>query len=1144
MSFQFSKILDAKYIKKFNGTTGLITLKSRKCKYFTIRPLVAACVALLAAAPTLSVAALALAQYPPVSGGNEPAPNVIISVDDSGSMNWDVNGNSTNTTNNKRITLLKNSLKSVFGNPTANPPTNGVVPDNRIRLAWQVMHNNGDASGASSLTPGNTNSMKAFSGTHRTNFNTFINSLSASGDTPSHKMAKQALDYMKSPAGTNSPWADMPGTAQTTQYLSCRRSYHIFMTDGGWNSDPREFVGNADGTARTLGDGTTSYDPASAQVRIYKDAYGGGKDIWVDSGWRDPGHWERQDYPSTLADFAFESWASDLQNGSNSTQNMVNNVRPLIKKNGVETVGGVGLQEFWNPKNDPATWQHMVTHTIGFGNEATSWSRNNTDFEPYWNNPTNSTNSTYGGGYPRLVSGDVTWRDPIDNCDTDCRPFELWHMALNGRGKFYPAVNADSLTAAFNDILSTVIADTSRPLVSIAANSSSLRSGLNAYLAGYASENWLGTLTARPIDSTTGTIGASATWDAAALLDDANYSVSSRFVLSYNGTAGIAWTTWNDFPTAQKTPLDKNSSGTVDSKGQNRVDYLRGDRTKEASQTNGVFRNRSSRLGDIVNSNIWYTGKPASGYSFSNYDTFRSTNTGGKGGRTPMIYVGANDGMLHGFAAGNWPNETSPTIVGGKELLAYIPQGVAQGDLRKLTDTGYSHQYFVDGSPFTGDAYLGTTPAWATVLVGSLGAGGKGYFVLNVTDPANFTTSNVANLVIKDTTATTDADIGNIMSPPVVDDAIAGKSRQIVRMNNGRWAAVLGNGYNSTNEAPVLLIQYLDGDKAIKKLSPCADTSATCSFKGNNGLASPQLIDLNGDGKLDIAYAGDLKGNVWKFNLSSATESDWSTAFSGQPFFVAKTVASVTPSIASVNQPITTAPFWMPHPSGGIMLAVSTGQNLTIADQTNTNTNSVYGLWDNSTFSYGTSGVTITDGTAINTTSSTGLPSTLVQQTISTTPIIDGGKNYYTSSTNAVIYPAKRGWYLNWSMAAGQRVLHNSRAFSGQKVLIQSTVPKSGGAASGETCSPTTSTERSFLSVFNMFTGKPSALPAFSLTSTTTSNTNITTIENTTSGDNLILRTDEVIKVVNTCPVGESCTSKDLNPDKYIGIRANWREIQ
>jgi type IV pilus assembly protein PilY1 len=186
-----------------------------------------------------------------------------------------------------------------------------------------------------------------------------------------------------------------------------------------------------------------------------------------------------------------------------------------------------------------------------------------------------------------------------------------------------------------------------------------------------------------------------------------------------------------------------------------------------------------------------------------------------------MLYVGANDGMLHGFEAGS-----------GNERLAYIPRGIAEGPLRKLSDTNYSHQYMVDGSPFTGDALTGgATKTWKTVLVGSLGAGGRGYFVLDVTNPANFTTSMsttaVADFVLTDMTASTDADIGHMVSPPAVDDASANRSSQIVKLNNNRWAVVMGNGVNSTNEAPVLLIQYLDEGRELVKLSPCVQPIAT-----------------------------------------------------------------------------------------------------------------------------------------------------------------------------------------------------------------------------------------------------------------------------------------------------------------------------
>lgn len=1059
---------------------------------------------------------LNLSQVPAGNSGVEPAPNVIISVDNSGSMSSSANGAAVTAANPAKITALKNSLLNQFGNGAGSP---GLIPDNRIRLAWQSMWvNAGGVAGSNTLTPGATNSMRPFSGAHRTNFATFVNALTANNVTPSHQMVSNVYSYMKTAPSTNSPWADNPGTAQATNYLACRRTYHVFMTDGGWNSNNNQSVGNADGTATTLGDGTTTYTPNTAQTRIYSDAFGGGS-------------------LSTLSDFSFRSWAEDLQT------TMPNTIKPIIKQSGNETVGATVLQEFWNPKNDPATWQHITTHTIGFGTGATVWTNNSNtaNIAPFWDLPSNTNNpgdNNYGGvgDYSALVNGTTLWPDPLA-LNENGRPVELWHMALNGRGKYYPARTNAALTAAFSDILDNILADTSKPLVSIAANSSSLKAGLYAYQAGYDAANWSGKLVARPIDGTTAAIGATESWNSATLLDSASFSVANRFVMSYSGTAGIEWKTYSSLPAPQQTPLNKNSIGTVDSNGQNRVDYLRGDRTKEASQPGGIFRNRGSRLGDIVNSNILYVGKPASGYGDAAYSTFRSPISG-VGSRTPMVYVGANDGMLHGFDA-----------TSGVEMLAYIPQGVAQGDLRKLTDTTYTHQYFVDGQPFYGDAKIGATPAWKTVVVGSLAAGGKGYFALDATNPANFNAANALNLVIADTTATIDPDIGNIFTTPVVDDFVAGRSRQIVRLNNGntqkhRWAVVLGNGYNSTNEAPVLVVQYLDGAKETKKISPCMQpiSGAACSYKGGNGLSTPQLIDLNGDGIVDVAYAGDLLGNVWKFDLSSQTDSSWNTSFGNQPFFKSKP-----------GESITTAPYWMQHPKGGVMLSVSTGRNLTTADQSTTDKGTVYGLWDSSSFT-STTPITITDTPLgpINTTSSATLPVSLVEQVISPVTFADGGVTYYTSTTNAVNYtatattPAKRGWYMNWTVP-GQRVLQNSKAYDGEKVLIKSTVPNSAiGSSTAETCTPGTTGERSFTFVLNMFTGNPSKQPVFDITAgNTTSHPNTAGMENNPAGDTIELRTDKGLKITPPCPKDQTCSPpKELKFGNYVGARANWREKQ
>lgn len=1104
----------------------------KKQQRFFLQPVSLACMVLVAlSASNLAAAPIALSQVPAGNSGREPAPNVIISVDNSGSMAWDANGDSsTSATNPSRMTSLKAALTNQFiildtaGNPK--------VPNNRIRLAWQSMWvNSGGVAGSDSLTLGATNAMKRLSDAHRANFSTFVTNLTASNGTPSHKMMKNAYDYMKSPAGVNSPWADNPDTDQSTDYLACRRTYHVFMTDGAWNNQGTLSAGNADGTQRSLPSPDaslnlvpappTSYEPVSniGQVRAYKDTFGGGTG-----------------QASTLSDFAFRSWAEDLQ------LTMANKIKPLINQSGTETVGATTLQEFWNPKNNPATWQHITQHTIGFGSGATNWAG-----APTWDS---TTNNNYGGGYSDLVNG-VTgkgWQDPeVTNTSTlDIRTSELWHAALNGRGKFYPAVNANALTAAFSDILNNILADTSKPLVSIAANGSRLKSGLYAYQAGYDGKNWAGRLLAYPINATTGAIGTTEAWSATSLLDAAGFSVPSRFVASYSGTAGIEWKTFTSLPAAQQLPFSKNSSGTVDANGQNRVDYIRGDRTKEASQTGGIFRNRGSRLGDIVNSNILYVGAPAADYGDADYATFKGTTAAGVGSRAHMVYVGANDGMLHGFAATT-----------GVEKLAYIPQGIAQGDLRKLTDPTYTHQYFVDGTPFTGDAKVGGLAGgstWKTVLVSGLGGGGKGYVALDASDSTNFTAAKAANLVIADTTATTDPDIGNMYITP---------ANQIVRVNapatgtapnqiKHRWALVLGNGYNSANEAPVLMLQYLDGAKEIKKISPCIDRLTGifdngCAFKTANGLSTPRLVDLNNDKIFDVAYAGDLKGNVWKFDLSSQDNANWKTSFNNAPFFKAKP-----------GQAFTTAPYVVPHPSYGMQVQISSGRNLTTADQSDTAKGTTYSLQDNS--SYGNVAVTpattpastklvIVDSAPINTTSSATLPTSLVQQTISNTTFINDGITYYTSSSNPVNYMgtnAKRGWYMDWTLD-GQRVLQNITPFDGQKMRISSTVPNSTvGSSTVETCTPRTTGERSFLWVLNMFNGNPSKSTVYDLTpSSATANPNTTGMESNPGGDTIGLTTENGEKIVPICPEGQVCaTPIELKYGKYVGARANWREKQ
>lgn len=1086
---------------------------------------IACCLAGLSATSMLAQGApLTLATAPPGSGGREPAPNVIVTVDNSGSMTGFSNGVSGTT----KIADLKTALTQTFMQSN--------VADDRIRLAWQSMWSCRGIPNASAPCSGK-NRMKrlaggsAGDGTHRGNFLTWVNGLAAGGNTPSHLTFKAAGEYLRAPyipGDINSPWSSNPGVTELP-VLGCRRSFHIFLTDGEWNQDTSiapssdgdgiAMDGNADGTLKTfpspdpglvLPVGTPpsfpNYPvsgPGSDQTRVTRDTYGSAS-------------------LGTLADLAFYYWSTDLQPG------IPNIVKPLYKDKNTATYGATTLQPFWNPKNNPATWQNMTNYTIGFGPGA-NWTT-----APAW------TGNTWGGaGYTNLVNGTAGFGNPIGG-SLDDRRRDLWHMAVNSRGKYVYADSTSTLKTAFQDILDNIIAATTPPPVSISASSSSLRTNSNVYIASYEGADWSGLITAFPISAGTGAMGSTPSWYAAIADDDGSaatpkvpfgldlpsFSVAGRVVISQNGSAGISWE-WANLSTAQKASLQPS-----DTNGSNRLDYVRGDRTKEVTYA-GPFRNRGSRLGDIANSNIWYVGAPSGGYIGSGYSAFYTTNKT----RTPMIYVGANDGMLHGFDA------TTGSPTSGFEKLAYVPKGMLS-KLVSFTSPSYVHQYFVDGSPFVGDADVGSG-SWKSVLVGGLGGGGKGYFILNVTNPSGFTAANASNIAMYDNTDAPSADDGHLYSPPVINEAVQDKSEQIVKMNDGRWAVVMGNGYNSVNERPVLIIHYLDNNTR-KLIAPTCVASCT-GFVGTNGLSAPRLLDLNNDGTVDVAYAGDLQGNLWKFDLSGSVSTSWGIPFTdgsgnSMPYFVAKS------AVGNVRQPITTAPFAMAHPKGGVMLAFGTGRNITDTDPNSLGTDTMWGIWDNSLITVSGGTVTMaapsksTGVGPINLGTDIGRPgsSVLVQQTVSPGVTDTGGKLFYDVARNNVVYTTttatQRGWYVDWPMA-GVRVLHNPMSFFGEKILVQSTLPNSGGAATTETCNLSTLPERTFLSVFNMFTGNPSVSPVFSPINPLISRANLGIAE-VNPGDSAKFRHDGSFKVLS--PGG----STELSGGEDMGARPSWREFQ
>ncbi len=565
---------------------------------------------------------------------------------------------------------------------------------------------------------------------------------------------------------------------------------------------------------------------------------------------------------------------------------------------------------------------------------------------------------------------------------------------------YYDVRNPANLITAMAEIIDAA-SEPDASAASVATNSTNLQIESRVYQAKFSSADWSGQLLQFRI-LTGGTLGASSEWDAGAILNTQNYS-SGRVILTKGATDGTGFR-WANLTAGQQTLLNKTAAGVTDSLGSSRVDYLRGNASAEGT-TGTAFRKRdTSKLGDIVNSSPWYVGIPGAGYSdvdYPGYSTFRTAHLS----RKPMVYVGANDGMLHGFDASLTYSSAHPegevTSTSGRELIAYVPSTI-YANLPWLTDRKYNrnHHYYVDGSPMIGDVDIdsSTNSDWRTVLVGSMDGGGKGYYALDVTNPTDFNETNAGSLLFWEFTDADDSDMGNAFNHPPAK-LTTNQPKQIVRMANGKWAAVVGNGYNSTNGKAALFILFIeDGIDGSWTLSPTLDYVKLVADAGpDNGLSTPVPFDSNGDGIVDVIYAGDLKGHVWKF-LVGPTPSDasvttdpstWKVAFSTTSCASAAPSTCV-PLFSAVNgsgtaQPITWPPEVTLHPDSGLMVLVGTGKFIESSDISDTSTQTFYGLWDRNT----------TAGTVVS-------RADLLAQTATDSTI--GGIDYRTNSNTSLTW--------------------------------------------------------------------------------------------------------------------------------------------
>lgn len=553
---------------------------------------------------------------------------------------------------------------------------------------------------------------------------------------------------------------------------------------------------------------------------------------------------------------------------------------------------------------------------------------------------------------------------------------DIWHATVNGRGRMLNASNPDDIRQRFTEVLNTVTTLASSA-ASAAVNSGRLSSTTRVYQTRFSTTSWTGQLLSFPVNDD-GSLG-SLEWDAGQRIPAA----ASRRLITVDSSGNAIPLRWNNrLDATRRQELDPNSDG----RGEQRLNYLRGDASREIS-SGGTFRSRPSRLGDIVGSSPVFVGAPPFFYPESlesaSYAAFRSRQAS----RTPVIYAGANDGMLHGFNANT-----------GAEILGFVP-GTVFDELYRLTDPNYRHRFYVDGPPTMGDVFFGS--AWHTVLVGGLRKGGQGIYALDITNPGSFNETSAASIFLWEFDDSDDADLGYTFSQPA-----------IVRMANGKWAAVFGNGYNNTaaddnvssSGDAVLYVVDIQTGSLIKKISTETGTAEDPTGNGRpNGLATPATVDINRDYIVDYIYAGDLFGNLWKFDVTGSSAANWDVDYSSgsspQPLFQARDGSTAS----AKAQPITSRPEVGLGPRGrGMIVLFGTGKYLEPDDKnvSKLGTQSFYGIVDRNS------------GTSTDRVSGR---SVLQQQTITDERIATFGSNSTNIrvTSNNAMGASKLGWYVD-----------------------------------------------------------------------------------------------------------------------------------
>lgn len=777
----------------------------------------------------------------------------------------------------------------------------------------------------------------------------------------------------------------IPGQATDPIQYACQKNYALLTTDGFWN-----------GSAASNVNGESVGDQDSSLARPYLDAYG---------------------TPDTLADVAQYYYATDLRSPELGNQ---------IGASGSD----VASNAYANKK------QNMITYSVGIGafgrmSYQSDYATASTgDYADVANGTPTSQATLLQGICVWQTSGPCSW--PVTVADSPSALDDLWHAAVNGHGMFYSAANAVDLKNGITSFLSEVQANSGAEAASTSSNVNFSSASANyVFSSKFCTSKWFGDLVRYTVNAATGALSSTPDWSqsgagndcaesgssalpATPLLDKTPYL--SRTVYTFGRTVNLSTGAvtprvfaWSSLTSAMRdyfkvsaigglsqmctsgsnclstsAKVDSSAPGTTNGAGGvNLVNYLRGDRSNEGTSSAQYYRARTHVLGDIAGSQAVYVQAPSFGYSDSGYSTFKS-NQASRAGR---VYVGANDGMLHAFNVGT-----------GAEAWAYVPSMLIP-KLYQLADKKYAnkHTFFVDGPITTGDVYDGSS--WRTILVGGLGAGGRGFYALDITSPdvpkplwefihdSSLAFSGMGTLSYR-----VDEDMGYSFGAPVV-----------TKLSDGTWVVLVTSGYNNISPGSgggfLWVLNAVTG-AVISKIETGLGASDTAAVGCNEPPCPSGLAKISAwnakptDNTVTQVYGGDLFGNLMRFDLSGLTKSGGT---------VGVQLLALLTDAGGTRQPITTRPE-LGQVNGKRVVYVATGQYLGTSDATTSQQQTLYAIKDPLT----TSRSSIYSNPRSRTCSTTITTDCFVRQILADS----NGKRTVTSSVSyAVDMATMRGWY-------------------------------------------------------------------------------------------------------------------------------------